>query len=199
MDGVGSRAFGRMIPQAMNSLSRPLAWIALLLVLLTAGYSFYRYKEILLVESWEQEIFFASEEASLPDSFLLSGLIFAESRGRSDAISSIGALGLCQLMPSTAAELALRYKIAGPPYSARDNILLGAHYLKEMHQRFGDWDLALLGYRLGPGRVAREIERWGGKISWVEFMEANPPSPWTYRNQIIEHQEIFRQRFRRYN
>lgn len=159
------------------------------------GYSFRQQNGIALVENWSQEILAASQEAALPSPFLLAGLVYAESRGKADAVSRVGALGLCQVMPSTAQELADRYHISGPPYEPLDNLRMGAYYLKELHKQFKhDWDLALLGYRLGPGRVRRELASAGGKQAWVKIMQANPPSPWSYRDQILEYQQVFQSR-----
>ena len=173
-------------------------WATVFFVFAVAGVGSYLFRQqhgIALVEEWSQEITIASQEASLPNPFLLAGLVFAESRGKANAISKAGALGLCQLMPTTAQELADRYDVSGPPYQPLDNLRMGAHYLKELHKQFkNDWDLALLGYRLGPGRVRRELASAGGKIAWVKTMQANPPSPWSYRDQIAEYQQVFQSR-----
>src|SRR3546814_16120483 len=55
-----------------------------------------------------------------------------ESAGRVLTISSAGAMGLMQVMPGTWAELRTRYGLGGDPYDARDNILAGPAYLREM-------------------------------------------------------------------
>jgi soluble lytic murein transglycosylase-like protein len=60
-----------------------------------------------------------------------------ESGGDERAISSRGAMGLMQLMPSTWVELSGRYGLGLDPFDARDNILAGTAYLKKMHDRFG--------------------------------------------------------------
>src|SRR3546814_9755923 len=59
-----------------------------------------------------------------------------ESAGRVLTISSAGAMGLMQVMPGTWAELRTRYGLGGDPYDARDNILAGTAYLREMHDRY---------------------------------------------------------------
>jgi transglycosylase-like protein with SLT domain len=60
-----------------------------------------------------------------------------ESRGERRATSPRGSLGLMQLMPGTWVELSARYGLGLDPFDARDNILAGTAYLKEMHDRFG--------------------------------------------------------------
>ncbi len=147
------------------------------------------------VEKWLPEIRVAAETAQLPDPYLLMGLVYAESRGRADAVSSIGALGLCQLMPSTAAELGKKYGVVVEPLHPADNLVLGARYLAEQIEVLnGDVDLALLAYRLGPARVKRELLAAGGRAGYVAQLQARKPSPWGYRQQVQELRRVFAQR-----
>src|SRR3546814_20236377 len=74
-----------------------------------------------------------------------------ESAGRVLTISSAGAMGLMQVMPGTWAELRTRYGLGGDPYDARDNILAGTAYLREMHDRYGSPGF-LAAYHAGPRR-----------------------------------------------
>ena len=153
--------------------------------------------EIHAVEDWAPQIVAAAAEAGLQDPFLLAGLIYAESRGQADAISSIGALGLCQLMPATAAELAMTMDVDGPPYSANDNLRMGAKYLAQMMMhRKGDVDLALLSYRLGPTRVTRDVHAAGGVDPYLEMLRNKPKSAWGYRDQVVRMRGKFEQRAR---
>ena len=87
-------------------------------------------------------------EYGLP-SGLVDAVIYQESRGRMDAVSPKGAVGLMQLMPSTAALLGVN------PYNADDNIRGGARYLRQQIDRFGSIPLALAAYNAGPGAVLR--------------------------------------------
>lgn len=147
------------------------------------------------VAAWQEAITLAAEEHGLEPA-LLAGLVYAESRGDAEAVSSIGAIGLCQLLPSTAEEQASRQKISGPPYTPEDNLRLGAGYLARMLTYWdGDEDLALLSYRLGPTGVKRRIEAAGGREQWLQEIQHNLPSPWGYRSQIERMQEVFAKRF----
>lgn len=74
-----------------------------------------------------------------------------ESAGDMRAISSAGAMGLMQIMPATWAELRARYGLGPNPYDPRDNIIAGAAYLREMHDRYGSPGF-LAAYNAGPGR-----------------------------------------------
>ena len=66
------------------------------------------------------------------DPALLRAVAWQESRGQMSAVSHKGALGVMQLMPSTAAELGVN------PTVMSDNIRGGALYLRRQLDRFGD-------------------------------------------------------------
>ncbi len=80
---------------------------------------------------------------------LLEAVAWQESRGRMNAVSPKGALGVMQLMPGTAAELGVR------PTDLAENIRGGALYLRRQIDRFGSVPLALAAYNAGPGAVMR--------------------------------------------
>lgn len=70
-----------------------------------------------------------------------------ESRFRQSARSAVGATGVMQLMPGTAAQLGVN------PYDTRDNIRGGVKYIKQLQWMFGDrYDLIAAGYNAGPYR-----------------------------------------------
>ena len=75
----------------------------------------------------------------------------AESFGDVRAISPKGAIGLMQIMPETWAGLRQRYRLGGDPYDAHDNIIAGAAYLRELHDRYGIPGF-LAAYNAGPAR-----------------------------------------------
>lgn len=87
-------------------------------------------------------------EYGLP-SGIVDAVIYQESRGRMNAVSPKGALGLMQLMPGTAAQLGVN------PYDADQNMRGGARYLRQQIDRFGSIPLALAAYNAGPGAVLR--------------------------------------------
>jgi soluble lytic murein transglycosylase-like protein len=79
-----------------------------------------------------------------------------ESGGDEHAISSRGAMGLMQLMPATWVELSVRYGLGVDPFDAHDNIIAGAAYLKDMHDRFGSAGF-LAAYHAGPARYEQHL------------------------------------------
>jgi hypothetical protein len=74
-----------------------------------------------------------------------------ESAGNAHAQSPKGALGLMQIMPETWAYLRVHYGLGDDPYDAHDNILAGAAYLRELHDRYGSSGF-LAAYNAGPAR-----------------------------------------------
>jgi soluble lytic murein transglycosylase-like protein len=79
-----------------------------------------------------------------------------ESGGKGRAVSPKGAIGLMQIMPKTYASLRIRYRLGADPYNPRDNILAGAAYLREMHDRYGAPGF-LAAYNAGPARYDEHL------------------------------------------
>jgi soluble lytic murein transglycosylase-like protein len=84
------------------------------------------------------------------DPKLLHALVIIESAYDHRAISPVGAQGLTQLMPGTAADLGVR-----DAFDSEENLRAGARYLAIQIGRFSDIRLALAAYNSGPNRVAR--------------------------------------------
>ncbi|ABD89093.1 lytic transglycosylase domain-containing protein [Rhodopseudomonas palustris] len=106
-------------------------------------------------DRYAAEIAEASQRFGIPESWIRA-VMRVESGGRVRAVSPKGALGLMQIMPETWAGLRLRHRLGGDPYDPRDNILAGAAYLREMHDRYGATGF-LATYNAGPGRYAEYL------------------------------------------
>ena len=95
----------------------------------------------------------AAEKYSVPE-YLIKAVIKQESNYMPNAISSKGAIGLMQIMPSTGALLGVDDKeLLKDPYI---NIMTGTKYLSQMLNRYdGRLDLSLSAYNAGPNLVDR--------------------------------------------
>ena len=86
----------------------------------------------------------------IPTSWI-TAVMQAESRGVVRAVSPKGAMGLMQIMPDTWSGLRSRYGLGPNPFDPHDNIVAGAAYLRELHDRYGTAGF-LAAYNAGPGR-----------------------------------------------
>lgn len=91
----------------------------------------------------------AAKENGLPVE-LVESVIHTESRFNPNAVSRVGAQGLMQLMPETAAGLGVT-----DPFDPEQNIRGGARYLKQQLDEFGTEELALAAYNAGPHNVRK--------------------------------------------
>jgi soluble lytic murein transglycosylase-like protein len=107
------------------------------------------------VESFASFITDASRRFAIPAQWI-RGVMQLESAGDGRAVSPKGALGLMQIMPGTWVELSVRYGLGIDPFDAHDNILAGAAYLREMHDRFGSAGF-LAAYHAGPLRYEQHL------------------------------------------
>jgi soluble lytic murein transglycosylase-like protein len=97
----------------------------------------------------------ASRRFGLPEHWIRA-VMHVESSERPRARSRKGAIGLMQIMPPTWADLRTRYGLGADPYDVRDNILAGAAYMRELHDRYGAPGF-LAAYNAGPGRYERHL------------------------------------------
>lgn len=110
-----------------------------------------------------REVVRAIEKASLrhgADPLMVLAVIQVESRFDPWAVSPQGALGLMQVRPATAREIAPRLGIRWTSddllFDPDVNVAIGTYYLTHLLERFdGDLDAALAAYERGPGRVER--------------------------------------------
>ena len=76
------------------------------------------------------------------------------------ARSPVGAVGMFQLMPATAKDLGLSLLPFDQRKQAEPAARASARYLRQLHDQFGDWRLAVAAYNSGPGTVSRLLKRY---------------------------------------
>jgi soluble lytic murein transglycosylase len=112
------------------------------------------------------------------DPYLVLGLIRQESLFEPKARSPAFAVGLMQLLPSTAARVASRHGMRAPAteklFDPEVNLHIGTQYLKDLLQRYGNnWCKAIAAYNAGESAV----DRWEKEIvtdDIEEFVERIP-------------------------
>jgi soluble lytic murein transglycosylase-like protein len=115
-----------------------------------------------------------SEEID-PD--LAFGLVRAESEFNHRARSSVGAVGLTQLMPSTAKYFRVNGTTRHNLYDRDTNLRIGFRYLRTLIVKYdGNVDLALLAYNRGPERVDQILRNGGNPNNgYVEMVRRKKP------------------------
>jgi len=128
---------------------------------------------------------------------LVLAVIMAESSFDQHAQSHAGAQGLMQIMPPTAADMAVRMGLTD--FEPRDvwypevNIAIGTFYLNRLKNHFdGSLDLALAAYNAGQGRVTGwlndpEISPDGITLDNIPFPETE-----NYLRRIWQFERIYR-------
>ena len=128
------------------------------------------------------------------DKYLIYATIKAESNFNQYAKSSQGALGLMQLLYSTAEEIAPKAGISITEetiYDAEININLGTKLLSILLQKYDNTGLALAAYNAGSGNVDNWINKGiikndGSDLENIPFQETN-----NYVRKILMDYEIY--------
>jgi soluble lytic murein transglycosylase len=133
------------------------------------------------------------------DPSLIAGVIYAESKF-SDSISSAGALGLMQLLPSTAHFIADRS--GGTAFTTEDlstpeiNIAYGSWYLRYLLDRYGgDEVLALAAYNGGMGNVDRWIAEARGRGERLDVADIPFPETRAYVERVLDARRDYRRTY----
>lgn len=112
---------------------------------------------------FEKEISLAANEFGI-EKKLIASIINAESSFNENAVSKKGAVGLMQVLPSTASWVSLTNfnfeKEVGESelFSPLTNIRVGTCYIKYLLEKFGNLNVALCAYNAGEGTVLKWLE-----------------------------------------
>ncbi len=121
------------------------------------------------------------------DPALLAAVIYTESQFDADAESPAGAIGLMQLLPSTAEGIALR--TGGGAFVVSDlldpeiNVRYGSWYLRNLLGRYGDIETALAAYHAGQGNV----DEWREQGVGIQF-----PETLAYVDKVLRLRDVYR-------
>jgi soluble lytic murein transglycosylase-like protein len=113
------------------------------------------------MKRWDAFVEEAGKRFKVPKAWIRA-VIIAESGGRTMLVpgqpitSSMGAMGLMQLMPETYEEMRTAHKLGIDPHDPRDNILAGTAYLGWLHRRYG-YPAMFAAYNDGPGGLDQRI------------------------------------------
>jgi soluble lytic murein transglycosylase len=150
---------------------------------------------------------------AIPSNANISGagkaLAYAIARQESEfntvARSGAGALGLLQLLPGTAKDMArktgLSYSQSRLTSDPGYNATLGAAYLQEQLDRFsGSYVLTFAGYNAGPRRAQQWVERYGDPrgrdidtvVDWIERIPFHETR--SYVQRVMENYQVYKMR-----
>jgi len=126
------------------------------------------------------------------DYLMLAAQAYQESRLDPDARSKSGAIGLMQLLPSTAQGIAVH--TGGSRFRVSDlddpeiNVRYGAWYLHHLLQKYGDERLALAAYNAGQ----QNVDTWRAEGKGVQFPETR-----AYVDEVERLKDIYRRTYPR--
>jgi membrane-bound lytic murein transglycosylase D len=104
-------------------------------------------------------------EEGVPEDVTWLGQV--ESAWRTKAYSSAAASGLWQFIPETGRAYGLRQTAwVDERNSLEKATRASARYLKDLYNRFNNWELAMAAYNTGPGNIERAISRSGSRSFW---------------------------------
>ncbi len=169
-----------------------------MLTLLLFVYKTFHIEEKILVhfypKQYEKYVWQYSEELNI-DPLLTLAIIKTESNFKEDTVSKSGAIGLMQLMDTTAREQAQKLGIDYSTellYNPESNIKLGLNYFDTLLTYFNDnYILAFIAYNAGLGNVEKWINE--GLITRNGEGTENIPFPETnmYVRKIVRNYKIY--------
>jgi len=114
-----------------------------------------------------------------------------ESAFDEEAASSVGAMGLMQLMPPTARENAsILGEKEGDYFEPAKNILLGTHHFSRLLKMFDRIEWAIAAYNAGQGSVGKWLPQKGTIEEWVEDIPFGETREFV--RQVMANRHIYR-------
>ncbi|MFT5289045.1 MAG: soluble lytic murein transglycosylase-like protein [Planctomycetota bacterium] len=150
------------------------------------------------VREHREELMFAAKESGV-DPYLLAGIMWVESSGRIDVVSSADALGLFQLKEIT---YVWRAELMGLPTPTREDMLsdamlnarIGANNVAWLLDNYGgDVERTLVAYNAGPGRLAQLANEAGSWDRLAESRRGTGSPIFAYAAKVMRYREAFRE------
>jgi soluble lytic murein transglycosylase len=170
---IWPRISWHLTPKAKRKVGVLLGLLFALLLLVSTNW-FWR----LLYPIYHEDLIRQAAQKNHVDPLLVVSLIRVESKFKEENISHVGAVGLMQLMPSTADWIAkqsgISYKGKADLADPEKNIELGTWYIGYLSKQYkGNWVAAVAAYNSGPGRV----NKWLGDKTWNGQLDTNDQIP----------------------
>ena len=134
------------------------------------------------------------------DPTLVAGVIYAESRFDEHALSSQGAVGLMQILPETAAQIA--DESGGVTFTAADledprvNIRYGSYYLRHALDAYdGDVRAAVASYNAGMGAVSEWRATAAAEGHALRIRDIPYPETRAYVKKVLEARRVYRETY----
>lgn len=182
----------------MKKIIKVLAILLIIILLFLTVYNVFNIEEKILLhlypKKYEEDVYRYSEELNI-DPMLTFAIIKTESNFKEKSESKSGAIGLMQLMGSTAKEQAEKLGMEYTKemlYDPETNLKLGLNYFNVLLDYYNqNYILAFAAYNAGLGNVQKwinegTIKENGSDIENIPFKETN-----MYVRKIIRNYEIY--------
>ncbi|SFN18927.1 soluble lytic murein transglycosylase [Izhakiella capsodis] len=148
--------------------------------------------------AWRDEFTQYTRNKAIPESYAMA-IARQESAWDPKARSPVGASGLMQLMPATAAQTVKMFSIPGYINKSQlldphTNIEIGTAYLDYLYRQFGNNRIfSSAAYNAGPGRVRSWLKASDGRLDPVAFIETIPfPETRLYVKNVLAYNVYYR-------
>ncbi len=192
-----------------------LGCVSVVMLVAITGILIFIYNQYFYPVKYENEIIEASREFGV-DSYLIASVINAESRFDQNAVSSKGAVGLMQVLPTTAVWVVKKisnlnasdsYDVkflsnlydpktkSGELFDPKTNIRIGTYYLSYLINKFKDLKVSLCAYNAGEGIVKEWLNNSkysvdGKHIDFIPYEETK-----NYINKIERNMKFYKNKF----
>lgn len=131
------------------------------------------------------------------DPYLVASIIHVESGNRQDAESSVGAIGLMQIMPTTGEWIAGKLKIENfTTEKLKDpelNIQMGCWYLNFLKERFDSTDTVIAAYNAGHGRIQKWLDDPNHSANQEDLVDIPYPETENYVQKVNQAYQKYKQ------